>query len=157
LSNQELVKLGIDEAEQALLTGEDLPGETDPEQAAREIVMRLINAGTDEELNASLTAMGAQEVIGVPFVVHAVRWHRSAFEEGNPVFAVIDATLGVDGARVAVTCSSSNVMASLINLVRRDRLPASVVIHKAEKDTARGFRPLRLQVLSLDGEHTADE
>lgn len=150
-------RVSVDDAERALLTGEAPADVASAEEATRDIVIRLLQAESDAELNAAMTAYGAQEILGIPHTVNDVRWLRSAFDEGNAVFAVMDATNEETGERYAVTCSSSNVLASLINLSKRARFPVSVTVQRSEKATANGFYPLRLTVNSNNGSATPAE
>lgn len=129
---QELVQL-----EQALLSGE-VPFEVDrdPEDVSREIIAALLAAESDEELER-LEAEGWGEHEGVAFEILDFAWRPSAFSEGQPLFFVVRAISMADGSPHVLTTGSGQVLAQLINLAKRDRLPAIRELASAETKSQR--------------------
>lgn len=129
--------------------------QTDPAEIQAEIVASLLAAESDEELNRT-EAEGWQELEGVAVEVRGFAWRESAYAEqgGYPVFLVVRGQRMDDGSNVVLTTGSGNVMAQLVNLAKRGRIPGAVVrLVKAEQPTAQGFRPTWLEVVA----NTADK
>lgn len=119
----------------------------DPIEVAQDIVRRILEAGDPEQVFSGGRAVGGREALGRPFILHGVRWHRSAYaaEGGLPIFAVLDATFVDTGERVAITTGAVNVMAQVFALARLDALPVQVKIEESDRPTAAGYRPQWLQ------------
>lgn len=133
----------IEELEAILLGQKELPEVVDdPAEISREIMAQLLAAESDEELEAVGSATGWRELAGVPMELHGFRWRPSAFEEGAPIFFVVDATRLDTGQRVALTTGSGNILAQLTNMARRGTLTGSVrCLEVADTPTRQGFRP----------------
>jgi hypothetical protein len=135
----------LEDLEKLLLSGERPDVVDDPEEIGREIMMQLLAAESDEELESFGSATGWRDLEGVPVEIHGFRWRPSAYEEGANVFFVVNATRLDDGSRVVLTTGSQNVLAQLINMAKRGTLVgAKRMLTRAEKPTARGFYPLWL-------------
>lgn len=113
----------------------------DPEQISRQIIEELLGAETDEELESVGTAVGWLEYLGVPMEIQGFRWRKSDYTEGAPFYFIVSAIDLRDGEHVIVTTGSKNVIAALINLGKRDRLPCVRVLAQAEKPTTKGYYP----------------
>ena len=90
-------------------------------------------------------------MLDLPFVLHGFRWRPSSFDEGGPVFFVVDATALTDspglvrGQRIVLTTGSANVLAQLTNMAKRGTLPGAVrAVKRADAPTRQGFYPLWL-------------
>lgn len=133
--------------EAALTAGAELP-ELEPQDAAAagmEIAARILRAESVDEVFEQGGATPALEVIDVPLIVNGLRWNRSDYEgEGAKVYALIDATRADSGEELTITCGSRNVMAQLYRLDQLGALNTPVKIVRAERETARGFRPMWL-------------
>jgi hypothetical protein len=128
----------------------------DPEAISRAIVAELLAAETDEELESFGAATGWRDLAvpraealrggGVLMQIHGFAWRPSTFEESQgKIFFVISATRLDDGSAVTLTTGSSNVLAQLVNMAKRETLVGAVrVLVTADKATARGFYPLWL-------------
>ena len=147
----------LDELDSILLKGElEVEVVDDPADISRDIVAQLLAATSDAELEAFGTAEGWREYAvpksmaeagkgGTPFEIHGFTWRPSSYEEGAPVFFVIQATDLSTGDRKTLTTGSLNVLAQLSNLARRGRLPGAVrMLVESDKPTKRGFKPLWL-------------
>lgn len=118
--------VAIDELELALRTGELPEGqvvEVDPEEISRQMIAQLLDATTDEELERQ-EAESWKDFEDVPFEIHSFAWLPSTFDEGQAVFLVVRAIDLRDGEPRVLTTGSGQVMAVLVNLAKRDRLPA---------------------------------
>lgn len=137
----------LDELEQILLGEKEAPEVVDdPQEISREIIAQLLAAETDEELEQVGAAIGWRELAGVPVQIENFRWRPSAYEEGAPVFFVVQATRLDTGERVVLTTGSGNVLAQLANMARRGTLAGAVrSVEIADKPTKSGFRPYWLR------------
>lgn len=133
----------LDELERILLGDAELPDVVDdPAEISREIMAQLLAAESDEELEAVGEAIGWRELPGVPMELHGFRWRPSSFEEGAPVFFVVNATRLDSGARVVLTTGSGNILAQLCNMARRGTLVGAIrALEIADTPTKQGFRP----------------
>jgi len=133
----------LDELEKILLGDADLPDVVDdPAEISREIMAQLLAAESDEELEAVGQATGWRELPGVPMELHGFRWRPSSYEEGAPVFFVVNATRLDTGERVVLTTGSGNILAQLCNMARRNTLVGAVrALEVADQPTKQGFRP----------------
>ncbi len=132
------------EIEQALVEGIALPQTDDPAFVSRAIVERILATKDVAEVFASFETTAAQDVLGVGLEVRGIRWQRSSFNEGPPIYAVLDAIRLDTGETTMITCSGRSVMAALFQLARLGSLPIKLKIMQAPNPTADGFRPLRL-------------
>lgn len=131
------------------------PVADDPAEISREIIMQLLSAETDEELEQVGSAIGLRDLLGVPIQLHGFKWRPSSFEEGQRVFFVVFATRLDTGERIVATTGSGNVLAQLCNRARRGTLLNAVVkAVQADRDTKQGFRPYWL-VSAKNPEQTA--
>lgn len=114
----------------------------DPKQIQLDIIQRILASEDADSVFGGQQAIGGKEVLGRPFTLRGVRWHKSRFDAGLPVFAVLDALfLDGEGETLAVTTSSGNVMAQAFQLHKLGSLPCDVKIDEADRETAAGFRP----------------
>lgn len=116
----------------------------DPQLVAREIVSRILEAETPEQVFSQGAAVHASDILGRPFTARSLRFNRSTFKEGSTVYALIDAEFLDDGSRGVVSCGSRNVMAQLYRLQELKALPANVKIVEADTPTEQGFKPMWL-------------
>ncbi len=133
----------LDELEKILLGEADVPEVVDdPAEIQREIIAQLLGAETDEELEQVGNAVGWRDLAGVPMEIHGFRFRPSSYEEGAPVYFVVDATNLISGERVVLTTGSGNILAQLTNMARRNTLVGAVrALEIADTPTKAGFRP----------------
>lgn len=133
----------LDELERILLGQQDVPEVVDdPAEIQREIIAQLLGAETDAELEQVGSATGWRELPGVPMQLHSFRWRPSTFEEGAPIFFVVDATRLDTAQRVVLTTGSANILAQLTNMARRGTLVGAIrSLEIADTPTKAGFRP----------------
>lgn len=115
----------------------------DPQAISRSIIARILDSDSAEAVFGGQEAVGGKEILGRPFTIHDVRWHRSAYTEegGLPVFAVLDVTMLDDGERKAVTTGSANVMAQVFKLKQLGALPCDCKFEESAAPTSSGYRP----------------
>ncbi len=120
----------------------------DADVASAEIVARILSATSEDEV-AAVAEKGttrAEDVVGLPLVIQAVRFGKSGFENGPAVYALMECVEPQTGERLTVTCGSRNVMAALLKLKQLDALPTKVpwTIKVADKASAGGYYPMWL-------------
>lgn len=119
--------------------------EDDPAIVQRQIIEELLEAETDAELEYVGSAVGWQELEGVPVEIHGFKWRPSEYKDGPPVYCIVFVTTMDDATRKVVTTGSAGIMAQLSNMARRGRIPGAIrKLVRAEKPTKGGFYPLRL-------------
>lgn len=140
----------------AIITGEKDPEESvvieDPELISREIIRQLLAAESDDDLQNFGNAEGWRLLMGVPIELRDFRWRPSSFDEGGPLYVVVTGRAQDEqgGRDVILTTGSSNVLAQLSNLARREingtgKLRGSVwKLEESERVTSNGYRPLHL-------------
>lgn len=116
----------------------------DPAEVQRQMMERIFDSDDVDAILGPQIATHAQDVLGRPFTLRGVRFLKSKYDKGLPVFAVMDATFLDDGQEAAVTCSAFNVAAAAAKLWQIDALPIDVKIIQSDSETANGFRPLSL-------------
>lgn len=137
----------VEELEGILLGTKEVPEVVDdPAEIQREIMAQLLAAESDDELEQVGNAIGWRDLLGVPIEIQNFRWRPSSFEEGSPVFFVVQGTRLDTGERVALTTGSGNVLAQLANMAKRGTLVGAVrMAEQADTPTKSGFRPYWLR------------
>ena len=123
------------------------------EDAAREIVARILDAQDFDAVLSTGSSTKAEDVLDVPFVLRDVRFQASGFEDGPPVYALIEAVDPETGETLTITCGSRNVMAQALRLKQLGALPTpkAVRIFRTDRPTASGFYPMWLGAASDEG------
>lgn len=132
----------------SILTGQTEPPEVvdDPDEISRQIIMQLLSAESEAELESFGQTLGWRDAEGIPMQIQGFRWRPSSFDEGGPVFVIVNAFRLDTGEAVVLTTGSGNVLAQLSWLARHGKLPGAVrELVKAEKATTRGYYPLMLR------------
>lgn len=130
-----------------ILTGQLEPPEIvdDPDEISRQIIMQILNSETEAETENFGTATGWRDLEGVPVKIQGFRWRASSFDEGGPIYVLVNGFRLDTGEAVVLTTGSANVLAQLSWLARNGRLPGAVKeLKKAAKATASGYWPLAL-------------
>jgi len=117
----------------------------DPAEIQRQMMERILESENVEDILGRNAATHAQDILDRPLILNEVRYMRSKFKDGLPVFAVLEVTDGETGENHAVTCSAQNVMTQAAMLWKLGALPIGIVIRRAEEPTANGYYPLWLE------------
>lgn len=120
----------------------------DAEAISEQILLRILNAGTAQEVLAGVSTVSSDAVLNKPMMVHGVHFNESSMKDGEGVYAVIDARVG--SVNFAVTCGSRTVLAQLFRLKELGAYPMRLRITKAVTPTASGFYPLQLEAVPDD-------
>lgn len=118
----------------------------DPEEAARAIVNRILAAPDIESVFKMAGTLGADDVLNVPFWLRGAEFRKSDYEDGSPMYAVIEATIAETGESAVITCGGQNVIAQLIAAVRHGgEVPFPIRLTRTVKPTSNGYYPLWLE------------
>lgn len=112
--------------------------------AIEDIVGRVLDAETVDDVLADDSAIGADEILGVPIQIWSVKVNESEVQGALPFYAVIEGVRQDTGENVVVTCGSVKVCAQLMKLDRLKAFPVVVKIVKKDKATLAGYFPLAL-------------
>lgn len=119
--------------------------EEDPESTAFEIVNRILQARTPEEVLRRQQVLSAEDVLMTPLILGRVRWHRSDYDGREGAYALLEAANVNTGEPLLITCGGRTVMAQVWQLDRLGALPCRVQFGKASKATRSGYFPLWLE------------
>lgn len=118
---------------------------TEADWAQGEIIAQVMAAESIMDVLAPAEAIHGRDLVGIPLIVHGVKYQRSDYSEGSPFYAVMDCEREDSGARIPVTIGAQSIIAQLMRLAQLDAFPQRVVIEQATKrPTAAGYWPLRL-------------
>lgn len=114
-------------------------------EAQASIMERILNASDDDEAENIGSAMGWQNYLGIPMEIHSFRPLPSEKEgEGPKFYLLCELTNMITGDKMAVSIGSWGVIAQLINLAERDKIPGAIRILVKGEETKAGRNPLRL-------------
>lgn len=122
----------------------------DPEAISREIIAQLLAATSDDELENRKALSWRDELAGVPLELRSFHWRPSGFKDkdgtpqGQRVFFVVQAVRLDTGEFVTTTTGSANVLAAIVNLAKRGRIPGAIRQLEKLPETSNGFTPLAL-------------
>lgn len=134
--------------ETALVDGTELPLDETSDDVARAIVLSILAAPDVESVFATFEAEGVKEYLDRPLEIRSVKWNRSSFEEGPPVFAVLDTVVLDSGEAKTLTCGGRSIMAALFAFGKMGAYPIAMKIIESPNPTPEGYRPYRIQRIS---------
>lgn len=95
------------------LEGSDLPEVADAEEIALADAVRILSADNEEEALRPTDKRESKQMVGVPFVVHAVTWLRSTkSEDGKGRYALMSCT-DEQGDSFIMSCGATKVVLQL--------------------------------------------
>lgn len=119
--------------------------ETDPEQISREIVNRILQAATADEVLATGDVRHARELLGQPLLIHSIKLNESDYTDGAGIYMIVECSDPDFGESFAVSTGSSHCMAQLYRLSELGALPCKAKFTQASKPTKNGNFPMRLE------------
>lgn len=124
------------------------PSLTSAVEASANIVRSIFGAENVDDIlgMAEAATKGLEDIIGVPFAIHELSWHKSAegYDSAAGVFVVLNVKME-DGSEDVVTTGGENVLAQLYKLQQLKAIPDPTRMLKAlTKRTSRGFNVLWL-------------
>lgn len=118
--------------------------EIDPEQAALDIVRRILSGASVDDVLGESEALHAKDVLGVTLAVTGVRWNQSDMADGPGFYALMEC-VDDKGEPFVVTCGALSCMAQLYRLDQLEAFPIRLCIEEVGKPTAAGYRPMHLR------------
>lgn len=118
--------------------------ESDSANAVEDILGRILQAETADDILAEDGLIEAEELLGVPVQIWSYKVNESDFTDGMPGYLVIDAIRQDTGEKVTIGCGAVKVQAQILKLKRIGALPIVVKFVKNEKGTKAGRHPLSL-------------
>lgn len=122
------------------------------------IIANLLAAEGWEDLNTQAKLPAGKDLVGETLVLRAVSRRVSEIEddeEGNgfslPHYLIIDSVRSGLATEVRWQTSSPGLVVPICKLYVWGKFPATVRIDQSDKPTKRGFRPLNLNVLAVNG------
>lgn len=128
-----------------LAAADDATQEVDEEAITVEIIGRILNATSVDDVLGGRDATHARDFLGVPFALTGVRFNRSDFEGTGPAFYALLEGADADGQKVTVTCGARNVIAQAWKLADMGALPVRVQLREADRPTRNGYRVMWLE------------
>lgn len=95
------------------------------EEIQLDMVRRIMQAETLEEAMADFTATPLERYEGVPIKVLGVRWAKSAYEAGSPIYAFMTVQVSGDNKIDVVSCGGATVVTRLRWAELHDQYPFS--------------------------------
>lgn len=147
MATKELAKpnpKGIALAYKAILDGEQIPFEGDPQAVSRAIVERIMAAETFEDAFKPQELDAWRNHLDRVVLVRDFHLNPTTFENENgaSVYAVCDLVDPVTGEEFTVTCGGRNVMTQLVKMHERGWQDKPVKL--TGKKTAEGYQALWL-------------
>jgi hypothetical protein len=128
-----------------LAAPDDVADELDPAQVSLDIIGRILNATTVDDVLGGGGATPARDFLGVPFTLTGVRFNRSDFGEAGPAFYALLEGADTDGVKVVITCGARNVIAQAWKLRDMGALPVALQLAESDRTTKRGYKVMWLE------------
>lgn len=127
-----------------LAAGDDPNSEMDPDEIAVQIIARILNATTVDDVLGGTQATHARDFLDQPFTMTGVRFNRSDFDGTGPKFYALLEGADSNGEAVTVTCGARNVIAQAWKLADMGALPIGLVLRESDRPTRAGFKVMWL-------------
>lgn len=133
-----------------LTAASEQTAELDPEQVTLDIITRIVNAETVDDVFGGSDAIHARDFLGTAFTLLAIKFNPSTVAGAGPDFYGVMEGAAKDGEKLTITCGSKNVMAQAWKLQDMRALPVNVQIMESERPTKDGYRPMWLEKAAVD-------
>lgn len=130
--------------ERFLAAAEEQTAETNPDEVALDIIRRVLDANTVDDVLGGAGAIHARDYLGRPFALRAVKFNRSNYDGAGPQFYAVLEGADENGEKVVITCGARNVLAQAWKLDDMGALPVQVQLEEAPNPTEAGYRPMWL-------------
>lgn len=115
----------------------------DPEFTARSIAAQIIMAATLDEAATQQEVTHAEDILDVPLRLRDVKWLPTDYDEGARCYALITCIRTDTGDETLVSVGGLNVLAFVFKWWHAGMPDYTILIHRADKPTDRGYYPLR--------------
>lgn len=134
-----------------LLTGERME-EQDPDEVGLGVLASILLAETPEQVLSALDLKRAKELAGGEpgghsplLVITGARGMVSSYEEGAPVYAIVQAVVKATGERIQFTTGSMGIQAVILKMIGEGWMPFEGILTIRRMPTKRGYYPLGLE------------
>lgn len=117
----------------------------DPDQVSIDIIARILEATSVDDVLGGGSLTHAREFLNVPFTLTNVRFNKSQYDGEGPAFYAVLEGADPQGEKVLVSCGARNVIAQAWKLRDMDALPVQVQLAEAERPTAAGYKVMWLE------------
>lgn len=121
--------------------------EVDADRQALNIIGRILNATTVDDVLGGRIAIHARDMLGEPFTLLGVRFNESTIDGDGPAFYAVLEAVDPEGEPMAITCGARNVMAQAWKLKDMGALPVAVMIQQSDRQTKAGYRVMWLEAV----------
>lgn len=97
--------------------------ETELSDAYRSIIDQILSAETPDQILTPVEVKQPRDVVGEPLDFFDVRWQRSEYDAGSPMYASFECKEVATGTPVVVNCGQKAVMAQAVRLQQLDGFP----------------------------------
>jgi hypothetical protein len=118
---------------------------SDADAASDEIVGRTLQAASVEDVLDTGELTDAESVLGVNLEIWGVKFNESDFQEGSPVYAIIDAFREDTQQRDLIGCGGQRLVAQLVRFHQLNQWPVKCCMVKTRRPTKAGYFPLMLR------------
>lgn len=112
----------------SLVMGDTAPEVVKQEDAARNIVEKILAADDLQGIFAEDSTVNSQAMVGIGLTITDVRIMASELEDSAKSYMLVDAEVIDSHEKVTINTGSRNIMAKLFNLKLRGFLPVEAVI-----------------------------
>lgn len=120
------------------------------DQSEAQILAQILGGETVEDIFGQASSLAhLADHINDDITIHGYRWQRSDFDS-FPVYMVLDVTKMGDEDRFLLGCGSKACMAQVYAAAEHGLLPVDVTVHRADKPTAKGFKPFRFLAVMVE-------
>jgi len=127
-----------------LAAGDDAGAELNADEVTVDIIGRILNATSVDDVLGGQEATHARDFLGQPFVLTGVRFNRSDFDGTGPSFYALLEGADENGERVTITCGARNVIAQAWKLSDMGALPVKLVLQESDRPTRAGYKVMWL-------------
>jgi hypothetical protein len=128
--------------------------EDEMSDAYTSLIEQILNAETPDQILTPVEVSQPRDVVGMPLEIFEVRWQRSEYEVGSPMYASIEAKRIETGDPVVVNCGQKPVMAQLVRLKQLGALPFRAYFRETGRN-AHGTAMYRLTTLPNERQQPA--
>lgn len=116
-----------------------------PEQVSIDIIARILDAESVDDVLGGAGVTHAEDYLGKPFRLTGVHFNKSSFDGVGPQFYAILDGADPDGVTVTISCGAKNVIAQAWKLSNMNALPVQVQLAESSQPTANGYRVMWLE------------
>ena len=118
----------------------------DANEAIASMALPILTATSFEEMFLGAGTEPDKELFDVNLNLQEVTFQKSTYEEadGFPFYVVLKGKRIDDGTDFLTVCGAWQVVLVCYRMVKENWLPRNVRLHRSERETARGYRPINL-------------